>query len=51
MNIQEIFGELLDLVDACLPQKSDGSPDMERERSDVVHDLLGFPGRGGDTAV
>jgi hypothetical protein len=26
----------------CLPQKTDGTPDTEHERSDVVHDLLAF---------
>jgi len=29
-------------VDERLPQKRDGSPDMEQEQSDVVHDLLAF---------
>lgn len=33
---------ILDFVDKLLPRKPDGSPDMEREHSDVVHDLLAF---------
>ncbi len=30
------------LVADCLPCKSDGSPDVAHEKSDVVHDLLAF---------
>jgi hypothetical protein len=36
------FAELLQLVDECLPRRSDGMPDIEHEKSDVVHDLLAF---------
>jgi hypothetical protein len=39
---EEHFAELLRLVDECLPRRADGSPDTEREKSDVVHDLLAF---------
>ena len=42
MEVKKVFSQLLALVDSCLPQKSDGSPDTEREQSDVVHDLLAF---------
>lgn len=42
MDAKETFKELLDFVDTQLPQKPDGTPDMEREHSDVVHDLLAF---------
>ena len=42
MNATEAFAQLLSFVDQCLPQKTDGSPDTEREQSDVVHDLLAF---------
>ncbi|MBI2861260.1 MAG: hypothetical protein HYX89_00405, partial [Chloroflexi bacterium] len=42
MNSTEAFAELLVSIDRCLPQKPDGSPDTEREQSDVVHDLLAF---------
>lgn len=40
MNAMEAFAELLAFIDRRLPQKPDGSPDTEREQSDVVHDLL-----------
>jgi len=33
---------VLSFVDQRLPQKADGTPDMEHEQSDVVHDLLAF---------
>ena len=36
------WGEVLTFVGECLPQKADGTPDMEHEKSDVVHDLLAF---------
>jgi len=36
------WGEVLVFVAECLPQKADGTPDMEHEKSDVVHDLLAF---------
>jgi type I restriction-modification system DNA methylase subunit len=36
------WGKVLAFVDERLPQKTDGSPDAEREQSDVVHDLLAF---------
>jgi len=36
------WGNLLSFVGQRLPQKPDGSPDTEREQSDVVHDLLAF---------
>ena len=42
MASKKVFSELAALVDSCLPQKPDGSPDTEREQSDVVHDLLAF---------
>jgi len=42
MSPMETFAELLFFVGRCLPWKPDGSPDMEREQSDVVHDLLAF---------
>lgn len=35
-------GEVLAFVAECLPQKADGTPDTEHEKSDVVHDLLAF---------
>jgi len=34
--------KVLAFVGECLPQKADGTPDMEHEQSDVVHDLLAF---------
>lgn len=34
--------EVLSFADQRLPQKPDGSPDTEREQSEVVHDLLAF---------
>jgi len=36
------WGDVLAFVAECLPQKADGTPDMEHEKSDVVHDLLAF---------
>jgi len=36
------WGEVLAFVGECLPQKADGTPDTEHEKSDVVHDLLAF---------
>lgn len=36
------WSQVLAFVGDCLPQKADGSPDTEREKSDVVHDLLAF---------
>jgi hypothetical protein len=36
------WGGVLALVGECLPQKADGTPDTEHEKSDVVHDLLAF---------
>ncbi|MBM4042124.1 MAG: hypothetical protein FJ290_26810 [Planctomycetes bacterium] len=41
-HAEEPFAELRRLVDECLPRRADGSPDTEREKSDVVHDLLAF---------
>jgi hypothetical protein len=35
-------GKVLTFVAQCLPQKADGTPDMEHEQSDVAHDLLAF---------
>jgi len=35
------WDKVLTFVDECLPQKH-GTPDMEHEQSDVVHDLLAF---------
>ena len=36
------WGKALAFVGECLPQKADGTPDVEQEKSDVVHDLLAF---------
>ncbi len=36
------WSKVLALVTECLPQKTDGVPDTEQEKSDVVHDLLAF---------
>ena len=36
------WGSVLSFIAQLLPQKQDGTPDMEREQSDVVHDLLAF---------
>ena len=36
------FSELLAQVDACLPKDEAGSFIAEKEKSDVVHDLLAF---------
>jgi hypothetical protein len=36
------WSRVLDLVSERLPRKADGSPDIEHEQSDVVHDLLAF---------
>jgi len=36
------WDKALAFVAQCLPQKADGTPDTEHERSDVVHDLLAF---------
>jgi len=36
------WGSVKSFIAQLLPQKQDGIPDMERERSDVVHDLLAF---------
>ncbi len=36
------WDEILAFVSECLPQKADGAPDVEQEKSDVVHDLLAF---------
>jgi hypothetical protein len=35
-------GEVLSFVSKRLPQEPDGTPDIEHEQSDVVHDLLAF---------
>ena len=35
-------GSFLAFIDQRLPQKPDGTPDMQNEQSDVVHDLLAF---------
>jgi len=36
------WGGVLAFVAEYLPQKADGTPDTEHEKSDVVHDLLAF---------
>ncbi len=36
------WDKVLAFVAQCLPQKADGTPDMEHEQSDMVHDLLAF---------
>ena len=36
------WSEVLAFMIECLPQKADGTPDMEHEKSDVVHDHLAF---------
>jgi len=36
------WDKVIAFVAQCLPQKADGTPDMEHEQSDVVHDLLAF---------
>jgi len=36
------WGSVMSFIAQLLPQKQDGTPDMEREQSDVVHDLLAF---------
>ena len=36
------WSKVLAFVGECLPQKADGTPDTEQEKSDVVHDLLAF---------
>ena len=36
------WDKVIAFVAQCLPQKVDGTPDTEHERSDVVHDLLAF---------
>jgi hypothetical protein len=36
------WGPVLSFVGQRLPQKLDGSPDIEKEQSDVIHDLLAF---------
>jgi len=36
------WGSVLSFIAQLLPQKPDGTPDTEREQSDVVHDLLTF---------
>jgi len=36
------WSKVLAFVDECLPQKADGTPNTEQEKSDVVHDLLAF---------
>jgi Alw26I/Eco31I/Esp3I family type II restriction m6 adenine DNA methyltransferase len=36
------WSQVLTFVAECLPQKADGTPDTEHEKSDVVHDLLAF---------
>ena len=38
----EDWGKVLSFAGERLPQKPDGSPETEREQSDVVHDLLTF---------
>jgi Alw26I/Eco31I/Esp3I family type II restriction m6 adenine DNA methyltransferase len=38
----EDWSKVLIFVSHRLPQKSDGTPDLEREQSDVVHDILAF---------
>jgi hypothetical protein len=34
------FERILAFAEACLPTRLDGSPDLAREQSDVIHDLL-----------
>ena len=36
------FSKVLAFVAKCLPQKADGTPGIEHEKSDVVYDLLAF---------
>jgi hypothetical protein len=36
------WSKVLAFIGECLPQKADGTPDTEHEKSDVVHDLLAF---------
>jgi len=36
------WSKTLTFAGECLPQKADGTPDTEQEKSDVVHDLLAF---------
>jgi len=36
------WSKVLAFVDECLPQKADGTPNAEQEKTDVVHDLLAF---------
>ena len=36
------WDKVLAFVAQCLPQKTVGTPDMEHEQSDVIHDLLAF---------
>lgn len=36
------WGKLLAFVNECLPQRADGTPNTEQEKSDVIHDLLAF---------
>jgi len=40
--ISNDWSKILSFVSECLPQKADGAPDTEHEKSDVVHDLLAF---------
>jgi len=40
------WDKVLTFVTERLPQKADGTPDMEHEQSDVVHDLLAFLAEG-----
>ncbi len=39
------MAKLLNFVSECLPINIDGTPDIEREQSDVIHDLLAFLGQ------
>jgi len=36
------WSKVFAFIGECLPQKADGTPDTEQEKSDVVHDLLAF---------
>jgi hypothetical protein len=41
-QVSHDWGKVLAFVGECLPQETDGTPDMEQEKSDVIHDLLAF---------
>lgn len=42
MRAETAFADLLEQVDLLLPRTEQGLPDLDRERADVVRDLLGF---------